>query len=1259
MRLSYRRRPSYSVRALRRTLAGLESLEERTLLSASLITVAQIPGQNRFILYNYGPLGAVTIPSPPGSTEPQDARGLTVDPSGNIDIYDGTFTPSLATYSPTTQSWSFQTMPGWDTVNSSSYGEVAAYAQYVFASDMLVSGDPNGANGIVRFDTTGGSPLRFGQGTDFIQLTLGLDGMLYGLEGSPNYGVVQVFNPDTLTLVRTVTLQNGPDWDTRGIAVDSSGQFYAASGNGYLEKYDSQGNFLTSQKVNDNLDNVALDTDGTLVAGGRMNGLFQTDESLASVTNYATTYWNEFVTFDHYIGSTANGAPTNLRATPGVEQVALGWNAVSQATSYNVYRSTTSGAETLLQSGVTSTSFTDSGVVGGITYYYEVTAVNGSTEGPRSAEVSALPFQNPSTTDLSTSANPAVYGQLLTFTVTVAASAPGAGTPTGTVYFFDATNSVGYATLSGGTASITTSKLAVGNHTINAVYTGDSNFASSSAAVSETVNKDPTLASVSSSTNPSQFGQSITLTAIVSAQAPGSGTLTGTVYFQDGSTTVGSATLVGGSASYTLATLPAGDNPIVVDYWGDGNFTGAASPIYNQTVNQEASSTTLSSSVNPSVYGQSVTFRAAVTAAGPGGGTPTGTVTFMNGASTLGTGTLLNGVATFTTSGLAVGSQTIAASYGGDGNFAGSSSAAYGQTVNQDGTSTSLASSLNPSVAGQSVTFTATVAALAPGGGAATGTVTFMDGSIALGTGTLSGGSASYTTSSLGVGSHSIAAAYAGDSDFLGSTSATLSQTVSESALVSVDSSVNPSVYGQSVVFTATVSGTAPGGATPTGTVTFMDGNSALTSATLSGGSAAYATTVLAVGSHSIAVVYSGDSTFLGATSAVLNQVVNQDPTVSVVTSSVNPSVYGQSVTFSAVVTAPAPGGGTPTGTVNFVDGTTTLGTATLAGGSAMFTTSSLAAGNHPITAVYRGGGNFAGSTSSTLTQVVNQDSTSAALASSVNPSVYGQPVKFTATVSANSPGSGTPVGTVTFLIGNATLGTSALSGGTASFTISSRAPGTYTITAVYGGSSNFAGSTSQSLAQTVNKDATTTRVSSSANPATQGTMVTFTATVTANAPGSGIPTGTVTFADGSTVLGTASLNSSGVATYATSTLAVGTHPITATYGGDVDFLGSVSAVYNQSITTSGGIGTHPPAVIVGGPVLVPGGSSGASSDPAAFEAIMPAAGAIQSRSLVVTMSDGVSVAAAPLFPPPIAAAADTLPTGFFTLDEEVGWGPA
>jgi hypothetical protein len=162
---------------------------------------------------------------------------------------------------------------------------------------------------------------------------------------------------------------------------------------------------------------------------------------------------------------------------------------------------------------------------------------------------------------------------------------------------------------------------------------------------------------------------------------------------------------------------------------------------------------------------------------------------------------------------------------------------------------------------------------------------------------------------------------------------------------------------------------------------------------------------------------------------------------------------------------------------VNFsVDGGTAI-PKTLSGGSATLSTSTLGVGNHTITATYVDDTNFTGSGPVSLTQRVNQDTTATALTASPNPSTPGQLVTFTATVTVTS-GTGTPTGTVTFKDGGTTLGTGTVGvGGVATFATSTLSSGSHTITAVYGGDTNFAGSTSAPLVEQVGAPADSVRL--------------------------------------------------------------------------------------------------------------------------------------------------------------------------------------
>jgi hypothetical protein len=657
----------------------------------------------------------------------------------------------------------------------------------------------------------------------------------------------------------------------------------------------------------------------------------------------------------------------------------------------------------------------------------------------------------------------------------------------------------------------------------------------------------PTI-NVTSSLNPAMQGQSVTFTATVTGS---SGTPTGSVTFEDNGAILGTIPLTSGVAAYATPSLTIGNHVITVIYTGDSTYqsTGTELPQTQVITGTQATTTALSSSSNPSTLGQSVTFTATVTSAG---GTPTGTVTFVDGGSMIGTGTLSGGVASFTTTGLALGTHNITATYSAQGNFLGSTSLTLTQTVNRAPTTTSLTSSSNPSTVGQTITLTATVVG---SGGSTTGTVTFMDGAATLGTSSTTNGIATLTTSSLGTGSHSLTAVYSGNGGFLGSTSAALTQTVNQTTSTPfITSTANPSTFGQPVTFNVSVS--SVGGITPTGTVTFMDGGSGIGTSTLSNGATSFTTSQLTAGSHSITALYHGDANFLSASSSVLPQAVSQAASATALTSSINPSTAGQAVTFTATVTAP---GGTPTGIVTFKDGATTLGTGNLAGGVATFTTPSLALGSHTITAVYAGASGFQASTSAPITQTVNQAGSTTVITSTLNPSTFGQSITFNVTVTGSG---GTPTGAVTFLDGSAAIGSGALNGsGMTSFTTSSLAVGSHTITATYGGNAAFTTSSAQ-LTQNVNKGATTTALTSSVNPSAPGQAVTFTATV---GGGGGTPTGTVTFKDGGTTVGTGTL-SNGAASVTTSSLTTGNHSITAAYGGNGSFAASTSPALMQAV---------------------------------------------------------------------------------------------
>ncbi|MCC7175782.1 MAG: Ig-like domain repeat protein [Bryobacterales bacterium] len=655
-----------------------------------------------------------------------------------------------------------------------------------------------------------------------------------------------------------------------------------------------------------------------------------------------------------------------------------------------------------------------------------------------------------------------------------------------------------------------------------------------------------------SSLNPSTYAQSVTFTATVSGAG---GTPTGTVQFLDGVTALGTAGLSNGIAQLSTTFLAPGSHTITAVYSGDAGFAGSSSPPLIQVVNpgtKAPTSTSLLSSRNPSNQGAAVTLTATVFAIE---GTPTGTVTFRDGAATLGVSALTNRRATFTTSALSPGSHALTAVYNGDGNYEGSFSPVLMQEVTaaaKTPTSVGITSSRNPAPSNQPVTLTAVVTGA---GGTPTGTVRFEDSGMLLGEAVLSGGRGSVVVASFAVGTHHITARYGGDQTFADSLSPQFVQVVTEQTMSStttlLSTSVNPSTLGQPVTFTATVSS---GSGTPTGTVQFYDAGVLLGSAGLSGGSAQFTASSLSTGTHAITAVYGGDSTHLGSTSGVLTQTVNLAPgasTTTALTASASQSTAGQEVVFTATVTSRT---GTPAGAVRFVDGSTLLGVVNLAAGQAQYATSSLFPGTHLIRAIYTGDDDHAGSSSVTVPHTVLGGDPRPVLTSSANPAVRGQPVTFEAQLYPDCDGM------VAFTDGAVVLGSVLLeSGGRARLVASRLSVGVHQIAAVYTGGAVCPAATSIVLSQTVQPAGTATAISAAASPSgTSGAFI-LTATTQVLPPGAGTPSGEVVFRDGEAVLGVSTLNSGGVATLAVHLPPASSRAIFAEYAGNAEFASSAS----------------------------------------------------------------------------------------------------
>jgi len=573
------------------------------------------------------------------------------------------------------------------------------------------------------------------------------------------------------------------------------------------------------------------------------------------------------------------------------------------------------------------------------------------------------------------------------------------------------------------------------------------------------------------------------------------------------------------------------------------------------TINQAVPPVSLTSSLNPSTVGQVVTLTATVPPQFPGARNPTGTVTFSIDGTPQGTQSLTGEVAQWVASGMAVGNHAVQAAYSGDTYYQ-AETATLTQTVKPlPATTTTLVTAPNPSNAGQPVTLTATVSLGVPSNLVPAGTVTFWDGGAQISTVTLSNGTGAATTSGLTAGTHNLTAVYSGNQDLHGSTSNVVNQVVNKApTTISLVTSPNPSTVTPGVTLTAAVS-PANG---PTGTIFFYSDGTQILSVALSGGAISATTAALTAGTHALTAAYSGDSSYAGSTSAAVNQVVHQAVTTTTLTTAPDPSTMGQPVALTALVSSGPAQAILPTGIVVFSDTSgTAIPSVALSNGTATATISTLAPGSHTLKASYGGDANYQGSSSGVYTHVVNRQPTTTSMQASPASCKPGQNVMLTASVSPS-----TATGVVTFQDGPTTLGTAGLAAGTATLPISSMAPGSHSLTAFYGGDTNYAPSVSSPpVTESVGQQTTTTVLAATPDPAVAAQPVTLTATVTP-----GTATGSVSFLDGVNVLGTAPVGG-GIAAYTIASLSAGNHSLTAAYNGDTNDAPSTSAAVSESVS--------------------------------------------------------------------------------------------
>ena len=695
-------------------------------------------------------------------------------------------------------------------------------------------------------------------------------------------------------------------------------------------------------------------------------------------------------------------------------------------------------------------------------------------------------------------------GNSVAFTASV--KVPGALAPTGSITFLDNGRPAGTASLTGATASLTTSNLIPGPHAFTATYTGDTNFNPSASVPADLISPFSNTSLALSTTAPNAFaGTPVTLTATVTPASA-----TGAVTFLDGNAILARQPLAPGLATFTTSTLALGPHALTALYSGDPSDSIATSPILVLTVNPNTTTLTLAPvpptqpvgnplrlavSIVPTASTSAITFLDSYTAPGQSQAT----------IQTLGQATLAAGAATFTYGSPPPGTHVLSAAYAGDPADLPSTSATLTAAITPLTSTITLTTPTATVPYATPVNFTVTVSPAT-----ATGSINLRDASgSTLAQSPLSNATATFTLPNLFVGLHTLTAAYAGDLDDAASTSPALALTITPGpTTLTLTPAAATIAAGSPVTLTATVSP-----ATATGTITFRDPQAGtLGQAILAGGTATLSLPSLPAATYTITAAYSGDPRDAPSLSNSITTQVALTPTTIVLTAPPAPLTAGTPLTLTATL-SPAP----TSGSITFTDATTTLGTTLLANGTATLQLPSLAAGTHTLRAAYAGSTLLAASTSAPSTLNVTTNITATTLTLAQPTIAEGSPVTFDVQVSATST---LPTGAVTIRSGAIPIATATLTRGpatTAYATLTADStvlgPGTFTVAAFYSGDATEAPSDSsaQPVTFTIVRAPTSLSFTIPAASLPVNTPATVAATVTGPSP-SQIPTGTVTF---------------------------------------------------------------------------------------------------------------------------------------------------
>jgi hypothetical protein len=581
-------------------------------------------------------------------------------------------------------------------------------------------------------------------------------------------------------------------------------------------------------------------------------------------------------------------------------------------------------------------------------------------------------------TDVALTANPTSpkHGQPATLTATVGVTAPGGGTPTGTVVFKDGATILGTAPVIAGVAVLPVSTLQAGDRALTASYGGDARYAAHDGLLTLVVAKAiPVVAITSVTPSPARFGSPVTMTA--SIVSPTGSTPTGTVDFSFGSTSivVGTVPVVNGVATLTTSDLFIAHTVVAAHYLGDPNHADAYTPNASDadltylTVQRAIPVVAVSTSVNPTSFGDVIVISA--DAASVNGHIPGGSVHFriVNTGFAPTTSFDASGHASTMFVGVHPGDIRIIVTVDADFYFDASDTQYDGHHVDVGTATVTVAASPSAPTAGTATTLTAT---LGPAATSSIGSVTFYDGAVAIGSAPVDFFShAAITTTFATAGPHVITASYDGGFGFFHAvTSAPLTVAVPGRPL-SVNAFPTGAEYGNPAQADAVFFSFDTNPPLPTGTFTVTEGAQTLGTAPVTaisslGFISAHALVSvgsnLAPGLHNITISYSGDAVWAATSATTTINVSPRTLTLTMDPPSPNPAVAGEPVNLVGRLTIP-PGLAAPTGTLTMGNGSGSSCTVTLqngATGASCFATFANTGTPQQVSVSYSGDGHYA-----------------------------------------------------------------------------------------------------------------------------------------------------------------------------------------------------------------------------------------------------------------------------------------------------------